>query len=217
MYHKAVLIVFVATLVTIVSVALASRQPATIPNAHSLVVPFSTQAPDGNWRNNENCEETSALMAKAYLEGKRSLDPQIVAKDIEAITRWEQEQFGYHLDTGAQDTARFMRTLLGLKVDVVDTISADKFKEAISQGSLVLLPLNAQELLNPAYADGTRLYHMVVVYGYDGNTFFVHDPGTSSGEHNAYPFSVLEAAAADWDAARGAINTNAHIALIVRR
>ena len=53
-------------------ISMISEVPKELPEAVSLEVPFTAQAPDGDWSMpyQEACEEAVIIMAKAYLDGE---------------------------------------------------------------------------------------------------------------------------------------------------
>lgn len=172
-----------------------------IPDQHHLAIPFSVQAPLGAWEGNENCEETSAIMAAAFLSGDTSdvLPADAANTKIEELNAWELKEFGYNKDTGAEDTSRMIEETLGLKTRLLNDFSEKQLKKVLSNNHVILLPLNAEKLESSDYREIRPQYHMLVILGYDTRGFYVHDPGTSSGKNQFYTFEQLKNAAVDWD------------------
>lgn len=177
-----------------------SGQPTTSatprPQAILLKVPFASQAPTGNWsdpREQNGCEETSSLMAMAWVNG----DPSIINPEqkILAIADFEQNTYGNYIDTDAQDTVKriFNAYFHYSNVRAQDNPTANDIIAELSKGNLVLTPMNGQKLNNPYYTPPGPLEHMVVVIGYDParNEFITNDPGTRRGQGMRYSVSLF--------------------------
>jgi len=184
-----------------------------------LPIPFTSQAPNGNWDRNEDCEETSITMAKAYLDGITvNLLPAAEAADaINKLRNWENVNIGYNIDTGVDATKKMAQGAFNLKVKELPNFTADDLKKEIAAKNVVLLPHNARLLNNPKYLENGPTYHMLVIRGYRGNTFIVNDPGTESGNGNEYTFETLKNAAADWNQSAQRMEPDRKIALILSK
>jgi uncharacterized protein YvpB len=195
------------------------RSSQTLPQSFMLAVPFTTQAPNNNWDRNEDCEETSITMANAFLGGDRGdkLPAARAQESINALKTWEGKNLGYNANTGTDATTRMATGAFGLKVETLSDYSADDLKQALREGHPILLSVNAK-VLNPAqYEVKGPLYHMIVVLGYDGENFTVHDPGTNSGARNVYSFTELKNSAADWDQGTKTIQPSTKNALVLSK
>lgn len=168
-----------------------------------LQVPFSSQAPTNNWDNNEDCEETSLVMANAFLSGNTQnvLPAAVVVDAIANLKKWEDENLGYNKDTGADATALMAEQVYGLQVKQIKDFTEQDLKDELSKQHPILLPVNARLLDTPKYRALPPFYHMIVVRGYNENEkgFIVNDPGTEDGNGNVYSFSILKNAATDWN------------------
>ena len=74
-------------------------------------VPFTSQAPTSNWddiRQQNACEEASALMAMAWVTGELLPDADSVVEKLLIIDAYEKAQYGAHLDTSAADTMEYI-------------------------------------------------------------------------------------------------------------
>src|SRR3989344_8521081 len=96
--------------VTSSSKPLVTNTPSVV--TFSLKVPFTPQAPTGNWdkEHNEACEEASALMAAAYFNGDtRSKIPTAeVEKELTRLFEWERANFGHSLDITTAENAEML-------------------------------------------------------------------------------------------------------------
>lgn len=189
------------------------------PAAFSLPVPYTTQAPTGDWLGNEDCEEASITMANAYLTGDTTevLPTDAASTAIDNLVEWEQQNFGYNANTGAEQTATIAESVDKLNVQIVDNYTEDQMKQALLNHKVILLMVNAQELHNPNYGEDAPTYHVVVVYGYDGGAFLIHDPGTETGESNKYTYAELYAAGADWNNTTNTLNPSRKVALFLSK
>ncbi len=184
--------------------------PAAIPATLSLKVPFTPQAPTGNWDqlHNEACEEAGAIMAEAYFSGdtRAELPATEVEDQITKLTNWEQSTFGYYLDTTAQETAQMIQSVYGLHATVVQNYTEAEIKQALQENEVVIIPVNGQLIGNPYYRVPGPIYHMLVVRGYTATQLITNDSGTKRGENYLYSFSTLKNAPADWDHATNTID-----------
>lgn len=190
-----------------------------LPNNFILEVPFSAQAPTDNWSRNEDCEETSLVMARAFLNGitEKKLPAPLTQEAINYLKTWEQANLGYNADTGAGATTRMAREAFGLKVKEIKDYTEADLKTELLKGRPILLPINAKLLGSPQYIKDGPTYHMIVIKGFKGQVFIVNDPGTDNGEGNEYTFSVLKKASADWNNATKKMEANRKIALIISK
>jgi len=184
-----------------------------------LQVPFTSQAPYNNWENNEDCEETSIVMANAYLSDNtaNTISAAEASEAIENIKKWEQENLGYNKDTGADATQRVAEVVYGLKVKQIVDFTEQDLKDELDKGHPILLPVNTKLLDTPKYRDVPAFYHMIVIRGYNENEkgFIVNDPGTEDGNGNAYSFETLKSAATDWNHDLMKMEPDRKIALVI--
>lgn len=188
------------------SVALKPSTPINSKMEYVLMsVSFTPQAPLGNWgdlRQEDGCEEASALMAMYWVYGKTFSSPISAEKEIVAISDYELKAYGVFEDTSAEDTAK--RIFGGYfhynDVAVRHNISSDDIKSELLKGSLVIVPVNGQKLKNPYYQLPGPLHHNIVIKGYDSTTkeFITNDPGTRHGESYRYSETMLMGALQDY-------------------
>lgn len=161
-----------------------------------LNVPFTAQAPLGNWgdtRQQNGCEEAAALMAMAWAKGE-NLTPEAAEKEIIAISDYELQHMGHFHDSSAEDLVEYIfKGYFGYEnVEVRYDIDAEDIKSELRDGNLILVPANGKTLNNPFYTE-PPLEHMVVIRGYDSEKreFIVNDPGTSKGEGYHYSEDIV--------------------------
>lgn len=155
-------------------------------------VPFSTQAPYGDWadqRQENGCEETSALMAVKWARGE-NLNKEEALKQILGASNYIDDKYGESRDSSAQDTISWI---------INDYFNYDKVKLAkgitindiileLKNGNLVIVPADGIRLNNPHFKAPGPPRHMLVIRGYDSATkeFITNDPGTRYGELYRY-------------------------------
>lgn len=168
-----------------------------IPDSVNLDVPFTSQAPTGNWKEEifqDGCEEASALMAMSWV-GKIKLGaPITVEQQIRKITTFEKQQFGNVIDISSEDTAKMMREYFEYpNVEVKSQITLVDVKKELAKGNLVLVPAFGQALKNPNYSAPGPITHMLVIKGYDEakQIFITNDSGTKRGRDYVYDQQIL--------------------------
>ena len=193
----------------------------TDPSTILLSVPFTSQAPLGNWKEDVfqyGCEEAGLLMAMRWVEGK-PLSPKEAEKEIAAMAAFELEHYGNFYDTSATDTAQLMKDYFGYnRVCVKSNVGAADIIAELQDGNLVLVPIDGAIVDNPYYASPLSI-HMIVVVGYDPQTkeFIVHDPGTRRGKHFRHPKDILERGLRDYPTGHHEPITQVHKVMIVVR
>lgn len=188
-----------------------------------LDVPFTAQAPFGNWkdmRQETGCEEASALMAVRWAKGEE-LTLAEAEKEIIAISDFQLAKYGYFEDTSIQDTAS--RILSGYfryeNYEVRTGISALDIIAELGNGNIVITALAGQKLENPFYMPPGPVSHMMVVIGYDAvaKEFITNDPGTRRGEKFRYPENIFGGALRDYPSGNHEPITENKTAMIVIR
>ena len=161
-------------------------------------VPFTPQAPFGGWddpRQQDGCEEASALMAVRWARGE-SLTKDEALREMLAIADFEQSTYGSFHDTDAKDTVEriFNGYFHFASAKAVENISIEDIKNELYTGHLVLVPVNGQLLGNPNFTGAGPERHMLVIISYDSqkNQFTTNDPGTRRGKDYKYDSAVLQ-------------------------
>ncbi|MFA6130911.1 MAG: C39 family peptidase [Patescibacteria group bacterium] len=182
-----------------------------LPIAVQLEVPFTSQAPTGDWGlpYQEACEETAAYMVAMYYAGIEDgeIESEIANNALLSAIQHETEFLGFYFDTTAEETARWMAEYFDLNVVVRDNPTVDEIREEIAAGHPVIIPTAGRKLGNPFFSGEGPLYHFLVVKGYTEDSFITNDAGTKYGQNYVYPFEVVMEAMGDWnggDPANGA-------------
>jgi len=166
-------------------------------------VPFTSQAPFGNWsdqRQQDGCEEASIVMGAHWALGSTLTQQQALDEILELSTTAE-ELFGYYQDTDVEETLTLLNSYYGLTTAYAKhNPTLSDIKDLLSQGSIVLVPTNGQALGNPNFTSPGPDRHMVVIVGYDPGTseFITNDPGTKQGTDYRYNEDVLFNAMRDY-------------------
>lgn len=193
----------------------ASSLPATATPTKftgiNLAVPFSAQAPYGDWNLPylEACEEVSALLVDRFYKNEE-LTPEIVKQEILKMVDWENKTFGYYEHTTAKETARMLKEYFNYsRVDVDYDISLEDIKAQIIAGRPVIVPLAGRMVNNPFYRHPGPIYHMLVLKGItkDGD-FIANDVGTKRGYNYVYDANVLYEAIHDAPFGGGELTTS---------
>lgn len=166
-------------------------------------VPFTAQAPDGNWddpRQQDGCEEASVLMAVLWARNQ-SITPGTALQEILALSQESKEQTGYFKDTNIEDTARFMESYYAFtSYEIITSIDTTDIEQAIRARGVVLVQVDGRLLGNPYFTAPGPEHHMLAVIGYDQSSdeFITNDPGTRNGAGFRYTRAVLGDALADY-------------------
>ncbi|MBI4407541.1 MAG: C39 family peptidase [Candidatus Kerfeldbacteria bacterium] len=188
-----------------------------LPASVLLTVPFTSQAPYGNWGSpyDEACEEASLAMVEAFLRNQ-TLSAGTANQRILEIVDWEVAAYGYHADTSAEVTATTARGYLGFDAIISPEVTKQQIKKWLSQGKPVIAPVYGKALNNPHYRNGGPYYHMMVIIGYDGNDFITNDPGTMYGEHYRYNADLFVSAIHDLGVPESSTATATPVVVVVR-
>lgn len=175
----------------------------SLPVEVNLKIPFTSQAPQGNWGSpyQQFCEEASTLMAASYIKGQPISGANDADQKLRAIMDFEVKKLGFYEDTNADQTATILTDYFGIsRVDVVPDPTANAIKNDLSQGKAVIVPLAGRQVGNPYYKSPGPLYHMLVVKGYTKNgDFITNDPGTRRGADYIYKTDTIMNAIHDWN------------------
>lgn len=163
-------------------------------NGINLAVPFSSQAPFGDWNLPylDACEETSALLVDRFWKNEE-LTPEIVKNEILKMVDWENEHLGFYKNTTAEETAQLIKGYFGYKkVEVVYDISPGDIKTELIAGRPIIIPIVGRMVDNPFYRQPGPAYHMLVVKGMtkDGK-IITNDVGTKRGHNYVYDGNIF--------------------------
>jgi hypothetical protein len=177
-------------------------KPLALPVEFNLAVPFTSQAPTGNWDeiHNDTCEEATVLMIAEFYSGRPAgkMDPDFVDPILLKMVAL-QDDLGMGYSISAAETVRFIKSYYNLNAVIVDNPTVEQIKQIISEGKPVILPAAGRELGNPFFTGEGPLYHMLAIRGYTQDKFITNDPGTRHGDNYIYSIDTVMSAMADWN------------------
>jgi len=179
--------------------------PTPAPKLIHFLVPFTSQSPFAQWsdpRQQDACEEASALMAVKWARNETIKDKQSALDEILDIADYETKNFGNFHDTSVVDTvARIFKGYYQFNSARAENyIFVSDIIAALQNGDLVITPMNGRALKNPHFTSPGPERHMVVIIGYDPATgeFITNDPGIAEGKDYHYPIDVFYSAIRDY-------------------
>lgn len=202
------------------SAVLSSTQPpeAGVREAVNWNVPFTSQAPTGNWDalHEEACEEASVLMVLRYFHGT-SIGSSQQADDAIVDLVAKNEALGFPVDDTAVQIVTLIHSLdPAIEATLLKNPTEEQLKEVLSAGSLVIVPAAGRDLGNPYYTAPGPLYHMLVIRGYTRDGYVItNDPGTKRGANYVYRWAVLLDAMHDWNG--GDVEHGQRVVIVVGR
>lgn len=193
--------------------------PKPLPARILLQVPFTTQAPLGNWaQHQESCEAANLTMLVAYWKHDRSVivDPKAADALIHQIDGWKTQ-----LDLTNTLLGKLAHDHFGYAYQLVQN-DPQVIRKQLSAGRPLLAEVRTHGLGNPNYPgysthyeqDGWSVPHFVVIIGYDAKGVFLNDPGISKGRGYHISFAQLTHAIADLDQHHPALNQGQVLLLI---
>lgn len=195
------------------------EEVSVLPVSMNLAIPFTSQAPHGNWDEpyQEACEEASVYMVHAYFTGmdEGKIPSDTADQDLLKIMEFEMELYGFYKDTTAEQTGMFAELMYGHTYQVLRDPTVEEIQRKLVQGHPVIVPAAGRLLGNPYFTAPGPLYHMLVIRGYTGDgQFIVNDPGTSRGEAYLYDFDTIMNAMHDWNE-EGEITDGGKVVLVL--
>lgn len=159
-------------------------------------VGFACQFPTGNMDDpyQEACEETSIIMAKAFVDNLETniLDNLYIDESIRALVDWQIREWGGHYDINTERTLELFKNFYHInngEVVTIDTIN--DLKAILSNGNIIIAPTYGMNLSNPYFTAPGPAYHMLIIKGYDEENFITNDPGIGLGKNFKYTFKNL--------------------------
>lgn len=166
--------------------------------ATSLPVPFTVQAPYGQWSTQpwaDACEESVTIMLTHFYNGDNSaqIPAKVANADINTLVGIENWLFGYNKDTNAQQMTQIINDYLPWRATVVEYPTFDAIKNEIAAGRPVIALVHGRALHNPYFRAGGPDYHTVVLKGFDDDkqAFITNEPGINRGLDYHYPYDTL--------------------------
>jgi len=173
-----------------------------IPTNKEISVPFTSQAPQGNWQEpwQNACEEASIVMIQNFYK-EEGLDPVKARQQILDIFTLKKTTAVASKDESLERIEEIINSGdLKWKVHIVNNPELKAIQNELSANQPVIAPVYAPLLNNPNYGTPGPDYHVLVITGYDDETgeFITNDPGTEAGENYRYPYDILLKALHDY-------------------
>jgi hypothetical protein len=171
--------------------------------AVKLNVPFTIQAPDGQWVEpwKEGCEEAALLMADAFNKGNQSATLPVAEtkEQIKKMVDWQIERFGAHKDIGADEMAIVAKEYLGYaNVRVKHNATLNDIRDELRNGNPVIVPAAGRLLSNPYFTPPGPVYHVFLIKGFEPGGFIANENGTRQGNGYLYTDAIMQQALHDY-------------------
>jgi len=185
--------------------------PIVLPTRVLLQVPFTTQAPLGNWaQHQESCEAANLAQLWFYWSHNRSvvIDPQVADRYIRLMDAWKSQP-----DLNSTMVGQLAQKHWGWAYQLVPN-NPTAIAEQLSAGRPLLAEVRTHGLGNSHYPGYTSHYeqtgwsvpHFVTIIGYDQTGVWLNDPGISWGRGYHITYAQLTHAIDDLDRHHPALN-----------
>jgi len=179
------------------NISSSTAAPSPTTDKVLLNVPFTSQAPYGEWsdlRQEDGCEEASALMAVKWARGEKITAAEAL-KEILGSSNYTLKKYKEYRDLSVTDTLNWIiKDYFNYSKAAVKTkVTMSEIIAELNKGNVVIAPVNGQIVGNPYYTAPGPLNHMLVIRGYDSirKIFITNDPGTRHGELYEYDAQIL--------------------------
>lgn len=175
-----------------------------LPPATTIDVPFTSQAPAGNWSEpwQNACEETSIYMVSSFYAQDEIKRAAAIAR-IKEILAAKNKEINVSKDESLETIAKLIN-ILGLPwtTQLIENPSIDDLKKELTQNHPIIVPVYAPTLADKHYWQGGPDYHVMVMTGYDDATgeFIVNDPAVQNGKGFRFKYDLFMSAIHDLDA-----------------
>lgn len=191
-----------AILLGLLIVAAIFKLKPELPLTKKIVVPFTSQAPEGNWQEpwQNACEEASVVMIQNFYKDE-GLTVEKARQQILAVFKLKKTTAPVSKDESLERIVEIINSGdLNWQARVVDNPNLTAIKDELAANHPVIAPVYAPLLSNPNYTSPGPAYHVIVITGYDdaSGEFITNDPGTDEGENYRYPYEVLMTALHDY-------------------
>jgi hypothetical protein len=173
-----------------------------LPPTKKIIVPFTSQAPQGNWQEpwQNACEEASIVMIQNFYKNE-GLTPAKARQQILEVFTLKKITAPASKDESLERIVEIINSGdLNWQARVVDNPSLTIIKDELAANHPVIAPVYAPMLGNPKYTGSGSDYHVIVITGYDdaSSEFITNDPGTKDGKNYRYTYKALLAALHDY-------------------
>jgi hypothetical protein len=187
--------------------------PVNLPAAVILPVPFTSQAPLGNWADRQHtCEEASLVMVDRYLRGDHNgtIDGRTADAAINQVSTWKPA-----LDLTSQQVGEVAKANWGWAFKILPA-DRQNMKQQLALGRPLIMGVRTHGLGNANYPGYRNHFedpiysvaHFLVVVGYNqSDQYILNDPGLTKGQGYAITYDQLMHAIDDHDQAYPHLNS----------
>jgi hypothetical protein len=166
-----------------------------LPPNKEIVVPFTSQAPQGNWQEpwQNACEEASIVMIQNFYKDE-GLTPEKARQQILEVFTLKKTTASASKDESLERIVEIINSgNLNWQAHIVDNLSLTMIKDELTANHPIIAPVYAPTLGNPKYMGSGSDYHVIVITGYDDTSseFITNDPGTKDGKNYRYTYEAL--------------------------
>jgi hypothetical protein len=140
-----------------------------LPPSKENAVPFTSQAPEGNWQEpwQSACEEASIVMIQNFYKDT-TLDPAQARQQILDVFTLKKLTAPASKDESLERIVEIINSgNLNWQARVVDNPTLTEIKDELAANHPVIAPVYAPLLNNPNYTSPGPTYHVIVITGYD--------------------------------------------------
>jgi hypothetical protein len=188
-----------------------------LPPEMNLAVPFTSQAPEGNWEQpwQDACEEATILMLDAYYK-TYNLSPLFAKDELQKMVDWESAQsWGYSIPIAQVKETLDWYMGRSFISRIIENPSIGDIKKSVANGNPVLVVAYGKSLDNPNFRNGGPEYHALIIRGYTEEGFITNDPGTRNGKEFFYTYENLMNSIHDWN--NGDVEHGKSVVLVVEK
>ena len=182
----------------------------------NLSVPFTSQAPEGNWDQpwQDACEEAAILMLDAYYK-EYNLSPLFSKDEMIKMVDWQTER-GWGYSIPMVDVEKVSQWYMGasFQFTIIENPTVRDIQSSLASGHPVLVVAYGKSLGNPYFSGDGPEYHALIIRGYTEDQFITNDPGTKHGEGYVYDFDTLMNSIHDWN--DGNVQDGTPVVLVVQ-
>jgi len=165
-----------------------------LPKEVNNKAPFLSQAPLGVWDklHDEACEEASILIAHYWLQGEKEISKLQAEKNIITLSAFTRDEYPKNYDLNSFEIVEVAKRYFKYtNWEVINNPEIKDIKKELARGNILIAPVAGREINNPYFKTPGPLYHMLVITGYNKNSFITQDPGTKRGENFIYPQKTI--------------------------
>ncbi len=170
-----------------------------LPDTINLAVPFTSQAPEGNWDQpwQDACEEAAVLMLDAYYK-QYDLSVLFAKEELQDMVDWEEAK-SWGGSISIERVQQVTEHYVGTGGRIIQDPTVDQLKGLLAAGHPILAVADGKTLENPYFTNGGPVYHALVIKGYTPTHFITNDPGTRHGADFQYTYDNLISSLKDWN------------------